>query len=71
MNWKKFVEKMVGQMLGSISEDLLNTIRDFAVKFRADARATSNPWDDILADLLCGILGISDEAETLGGSSQH
>jgi len=61
MNWKKFIENMVGQMLGSISVDLLKTIKDFAVKFRADARATANPWDDILADLLCGILGVAPE----------
>lgn len=49
---------MVAQMLGSVSENLLVNVREFAVKFREDARATENPWDDILADFICGMLGI-------------
>ena len=63
MNWKKFVEKMVAQMLGSISGNLMVQLKMFAVKFREDARATTNPWDDIIADLICGMLGISEEEE--------
>ena len=58
-------------MLGSISGDLLKGLKEFAVKFRNDARATTNPWDDVIADLICGMLGIGDEDLIDGGSSKH
>lgn len=71
MDWKKFVNRTVIIMLGSISADLLAGLKEFAIKFRADARVTTNPWDDMIADLICGILGIPDETEITGGSSPH
>ena len=58
MDWRKFIENTIRQMLGSVSANLLVNLREFAVKFREDARATENPWDDILADFMCGLLGI-------------
>lgn len=62
MNWKEFLNRLVLQILGSISENLLAGLKEFAIKFRADARKTANPWDDVLADLICGMLGIPAEA---------
>jgi len=61
MDWRKFFQQMASQMLGSVSSNLLVTLREFAIRFRADARATENPWDDILADFICGMLGIAAE----------
>ena len=63
MNWKNFVDRLVLQILGSISGDLMTGLKDFAVKFRNQARKTTNPWDDVLADLICGLLGIPAETE--------
>jgi len=61
MDWRKFFQQMAAQMLGSVSSNLLVTLKEFALRFRADARDTENPWDDILADFICGMLGIPAE----------
>jgi len=58
MDWKAFLNRLVLQMLGSISENLLAGPQEVAVDCRTKARATANPWDDVLADMICGILGI-------------
>lgn len=58
MDWKKFFQQMAGQILGSVSSNLLVALKDFALKFREDAAKTENPWDDILADFICGMLGV-------------
>lgn len=63
MNWKVFMTKLLERILGSVSINLLETLKQFAEKFREDARQTDNPWDDILADLICGLLGIPEEQE--------
>jgi len=61
MNWKIFFQQMAAQILGSVSANLLVGLKEFAEKFRSDARATDNPWDDILADFMCGMLGVPAE----------
>lgn len=58
MDWKKFFQQMAAQMLGSVSSNLLVQLKEFAIKFREDALKTENPWDDILANFVCGMLGI-------------
>lgn len=58
MDWKKFFQQMAAQILGSVSVNLLIQLKEFAEKFREDARKTENPWDDILADFMCGMLGV-------------
>lgn len=58
MDWRKFFQQMAAQLLGSVSSNLLVTLKEFALKFREDAALTENPWDDILADFLCGMLGL-------------
>lgn len=63
MDWKKFLSNMVAQMLASVSSELLENLKSFAVEFRSDTRKTVNPWDNVLADLICGILGIPEEVE--------
>lgn len=63
MDWKKYLAGVARQVMSSVSVDLVVNLRNFAIKFREDARQTENPWDDIVADLICGILGIG-EADT-------
>ncbi len=60
MNWKAFLAKLAAQILGSVSENLLKEMKDFAIAFRTKAKQTTNPWDDVLADFICGILGVDD-----------
>lgn len=71
MDWKKFLNRLVLQMLGSISGDLLEQLKQFAVKFRKDARETANPWDDVVGDLMCGLLGIGEDSDIGGGSTPN
>lgn len=58
MNWRAFLANMAAQILGSVSENLLKEMKDFAIDFRTRAKQTSNPWDDVLADFICGVLGV-------------
>ena len=48
-------------MLGSVSSVLLVQLQEFAKQFRETAKQTDNPWDDILADFMCGMLGINQK----------
>ena len=61
MDWKKFFQQIAARILGSVSANLLVGLKDFANSFREQARKTDNPWDDILADFICGMLGIPAE----------
>lgn len=63
MDWQKFFQQIAAQILGSVSANLLIHLKEFAIKFRADAKETENPWDDILADFICGMLGIPAKTE--------
>lgn len=65
MDWKKFLAGLATQVLASVSTNLLLEIKAFAVSFRERAAATTNPWDDVLADLMCGLLGIPKESKLL------
>lgn len=44
--------------MAAVSGPLREQLERFARQFREDARKTSNPMDDILADILCWLLGI-------------
>ncbi len=54
-NW---IIALIRKILQSASGPLRKALVDFAVSFRAQSRETSNPWDDILADLICWILQV-------------
>lgn len=58
MNWQRFFQQMAATILGSVSSNLLVGLNDFAKAFREQAKQTDNPWDDVLADFFCGMLGI-------------
>lgn len=63
MDWKKFLAGLAAQVLASVSVNLLAEIKTFAVGFRTRAGMTTNPWDDVLADMICGLLGIPADKE--------
>lgn len=49
---------LVPLVLSAISGPLRDDIIKFAKANREKARATSNPWDDFAADIICWVLGI-------------
>lgn len=53
--WYLRILKMI---LGVISGPLREELVTSALAFRVKARETDNPWDDILADMLCWALNI-------------
>ncbi len=53
-----WIFKLLLQILSVISGPLRTQLTDFAKKFREDARKTANPWDDILADIICWLLQV-------------
>ena len=52
-NW---IITLIRAILSSSSGPLRKTLNDFAISFKESAKKTANPWDDILADILCWIL---------------
>jgi len=54
-NW---IILLLRQLLTVVSGPLRETITNFATDFRKKAKETPNPWDDVLADILCWILDI-------------
>jgi len=53
-----WIINLIRKILLSSSGPLRKTLNDFAVSFRESARKTANPWDDILADIICWILQV-------------
>ena len=49
---------VLAQLLGAVTPTIMVTARTLAVTLRDKARKTDNPWDDVLADLLCGLLSV-------------
>lgn len=54
-NW---LIRLLTWLLPLVSGPLRKDLEQFAKKFREDARKTENQADDILADILCWLLGI-------------
>lgn len=55
----EWIVKLLMWLLPLISGPLRERLESFAKGFREDARKTDNPLDDLLADILCWLLGIS------------
>jgi len=58
MDWKKWILKLLPNLVASISGPLRAELVTFAKGFREKAKKTDNPWDDFAADVLCWALGI-------------
>jgi len=54
----KWILELIRKILMSASGPLRKTLEDFAISFREQAKKTANPWDDILADILCWVLQV-------------
>jgi len=54
--WEGLIAKLVPLIINTISPELKRLLCDFCSSLEAKARTTSNPWDDILAQVLKGIL---------------
>jgi hypothetical protein len=54
----KMLAKVLVTVVTLASPELVKELKDFAVKYRTKCAATENPWDDILAEALCGLLGV-------------
>lgn len=52
----RIVLPILMSMVDGISIELKDTIIDFILDFEERAKKTSNPWDDILAALLHGLM---------------
>lgn len=50
--------RLISLILGVVSEPLREELKKFAISFREQARMTSNPWDDYVADIICWVLAI-------------
>lgn len=55
-----FIINILRRILLSASEPMREMLVKFATDFRTRARETSNPWDDVLADLICLLLQVNE-----------
>lgn len=55
----RWIIELIRRILSSASGPLRKTLIDFAISFREQAKKTPNPWDDILANIICWILQVN------------
>ena len=58
MGFPQWLIPVVIQLLKVLSPALSTMLRDFALDFYSRARETLNPFDDVAASALLGLLGI-------------
>lgn len=54
----QFILNLIKQLLTVASPPLRAELLKFVNDYRESAKKTPNPWDDILAGLLCWIVGV-------------
>lgn len=52
------------QLLCVTSGPIREMLNNFAKELRANAKETTNPWDDILADVVCWLLAVPETPES-------
>lgn len=55
------LEALIPFILTNVTPALLDQLRDLARTFKAKAAETPNPWDDLLANVLCALIGADGE----------
>ncbi|GAI16062.1 unnamed protein product [marine sediment metagenome] len=55
---KQFIIRLFAQILGAASPAIRTDLVTFCKKYKEEAKKTPNPWDDILAEMLCWIVGV-------------
>jgi len=56
MKWIQILVTILFQVLKQISPEIRKVLQGLLAELRVKAKATSNPWDDILVEVLAGIL---------------
>jgi len=54
----KIVAAVLLRVLELSSPEIVKQLRKFAEDFRAKCAITPNPWDDILSEAICTIVGV-------------
>lgn len=60
MNWIKVLTTILYQVLKHISPEIKQVVHGLIAELRTKAKATENPWDDILVEILIGIFSVED-----------
>uniref|UniRef100_A0A6H1Z7Q5 Uncharacterized protein n=1 Tax=viral metagenome TaxID=1070528 RepID=A0A6H1Z7Q5_9ZZZZ len=60
MNWMSVLTSILYQVLKHISPEIKKVIQGLIAELRTKAKATENPWDDILVEILAGIFSVED-----------
>lgn len=55
---REFLIRLFAQILATATPTVRAELVKFCTDFRASAKKTPNPWDDILAEMLCWICGV-------------
>lgn len=55
--------RLLLSLLPQVSPVLVDWVRALAVSFKSKAKETDNPYDDIVAEIFCAILGIGEDQE--------
>lgn len=60
MNLIKILLPILLQVLKHISPEIKKVVQGLIAELRTKAKATPNPWDDILVEILLGIFSLED-----------
>ncbi|MBA7492404.1 hypothetical protein ES702_02954 [subsurface metagenome] len=61
MNWTQLLATLLFQIIKHISPVIKESMKGFIAELKIRARATDNPFDDLLVLLLEGIFSIEDK----------
>lgn len=56
---RQFIIRLFAQILGAATPAMRAELEKFCTDYRESAKKTPNPWDDILAEMLCWICGVN------------
>lgn len=60
MNWIEILTRILFQVLIHVSPEIKKAIQGLLAELKTKAKATENPWDDILVEILSGIFSGKD-----------
>lgn len=56
---REFLIQLFAQILAVATPAFREQLVKFCIEYRDAAKKTPNPWDDILANLLCWMVGVA------------
>ncbi len=60
MNWEQILINLFFQVLKHVSPEIIKGLQGPIADLRTKAKATENPWDNILVEILAGIFSVED-----------